>query len=71
MLGARKLLPIHWGTFELALHAWSEPPETLTREAPAHGIALLTPLLGEPVEPETSATGPWWRRLPPHAKSCP
>jgi L-ascorbate metabolism protein UlaG (beta-lactamase superfamily) len=34
-VNAKALLPIHWATFELALHAWSEPAETLSREAAA------------------------------------
>ena len=32
-LGAKTLLPIHWSTFVLAYHAWSEPAETLLDEA--------------------------------------
>ena len=44
LLRAKKLLPIHWGTFELALHAWSEPAETLTRAAQEQGVEILTPL---------------------------
>src|SRR5690606_30276640 len=28
-LGAKRLFPIHWGTFQRATPAWSEPPETL------------------------------------------
>ncbi len=72
ILNARRLLPIHWATFRLALHDWSEPAETLTVEAAKTGVHLLTPLLGEPIEPTTDpATGPWWRALPPMATHCP
>jgi len=71
-LGAKTLLPIHWGTFALAYHAWSEPAETLAQEADRRGVALLTPRLGEPVEPTTpSPTTAWWRALPPVAAACP
>ena len=45
------LIPIHWGTFVLAYHDWSEPAETLVTEAARRGAAVLTPLLGEPIEP--------------------
>src|SRR6185369_10130264 len=31
MLGSGEFLPIHWGTFNLAMHAWDEPAETLLR----------------------------------------
>lgn len=51
LLGAKQLFPIHSGTFKLAYHAWSEPAETLSIEAPKSGVALLTPRIGEPVEP--------------------
>jgi L-ascorbate metabolism protein UlaG (beta-lactamase superfamily) len=71
-LGARTLLPIHWSTFELAYHAWSEPAEALVQAAAKTGAALLTPRPGEPVEPTTAdAATPWWRRFPPQASGCP
>jgi L-ascorbate metabolism protein UlaG (beta-lactamase superfamily) len=59
MLRARRLLPIHWGTFSLAYHAWSEPAETIS------GLAhdeLVMPRLGEPFEPSVaSPREAWWR----------
>ena len=30
----RPFLPVHWGTFDLALHAWDEPAETLLGTRP-------------------------------------
>lgn len=74
MLGAKYLVPIHWSTFELAYHAWSEPAETTKSLADDKGLPLLTPRLGEPVEPGSPTsppTSPWWRALPPHAGRCP
>ena len=72
MLGAARLLPIHWGTFELAMHDWSEPAETATVEGARRGIEVLTPHLGEPIEPTTDpVTTAWWRALPPTAAACP
>jgi L-ascorbate metabolism protein UlaG (beta-lactamase superfamily) len=72
LLGAKRLFPIHWGTFELALHAWSEPAETLVVEGAKRGVAPLTPRLGEPIEPTMDpVTEPWWRPLPPMAARCP
>jgi L-ascorbate metabolism protein UlaG (beta-lactamase superfamily) len=71
-LGAKVLLPIHWATFNLGFHAWSEPAETLVRLAESRGVAIVTPRLGEPVEPTLpSRTTPWWRALPPLAARCP
>ncbi|HSZ81252.1 MAG TPA: MBL fold metallo-hydrolase [Polyangia bacterium] len=72
--GAKVLIPIHWGTFVLAYHAWSEPPETLVTLAAKRGAAVLTPRLGEPVEPAATplpATTAWWRAYPPIADKCP
>ncbi|MET0594926.1 MAG: MBL fold metallo-hydrolase [Polyangiaceae bacterium] len=72
MLGATALFPIHWGTFELAFHAWNEPIETLFVEAERRGVPLVAPRLGEPAEPaSTAAWTPWWRALPPIASRCP
>ena len=51
LLGGGALLPVHWGTFSLALHEWDQPAETLLRLAPPHGVRLLMPQLGEAVEP--------------------
>ncbi len=71
-LGAETLIPIHWGTFELAFHAWSEPAESLHVEAEKRGIRLATPGLGKPVEPTLVRTSTaWWRALPPIAPVCP
>ncbi len=62
--GSPAFLPIHWGTFNLAMHEWDSPPETLVRLAPARGARLVMPQLGEPVEPRKQpAVMPWWRAL--------
>lgn len=72
MLGAKKLFPIHWGTFVLGLHGWSEPADIVVDEGAKRGVAVVTPMLGRPVEPtrEELATA-WWRELPPTASQCP
>jgi L-ascorbate metabolism protein UlaG (beta-lactamase superfamily) len=62
MLGGGMLLPIHWGTFDLALHAWDEPIETLLAHAEVSGARVLTPVIGRPTEPSlVDAPTPWWR----------
>ena len=73
-LGAKVLIPIHWSTFVLAYHAWSEPAETLVTEAAKRDVSVLTPRLGEPIEPAATPlpkTTAWWRALPPIAAKCP
>ena len=55
-------LPVHWGTFSLAMHAWDQPAERLLELAPQTGAQLLMPLLGQAVEPaHAEIVKPWWR----------
>ncbi|MFJ9241681.1 MBL fold metallo-hydrolase [Streptomyces sp. NPDC101776] len=56
------LLPIHWGTFNLALHPWAEPGEWTADEGAAVGQTVATPTPGEPFEPGGDlTTTAWWR----------
>ena len=62
LLGQSAFLPVHWGTFSLAMHAWDEPAETLLALGPKRGVPLVMPQLGEPVEPsQVERVTPWWR----------
>jgi len=64
MLGGKTFLPVHWGTFDLALHPWDEPAEVLAAKAPARGIHLITPRLGRAIEPShVEHIDPWWREV--------
>jgi L-ascorbate metabolism protein UlaG (beta-lactamase superfamily) len=63
-LGGGAFLPVHWGTFNLAVHAWDDPAESLLRLAPAQGARLVMPRLGEAVEPSRAELAhPWWRAV--------
>ncbi|RFU87819.1 MBL fold metallo-hydrolase [Streptomyces triticagri] len=56
------LLPIHWGTFNLATHAWAEPAEWSKDVAEEAGQPAAFPRPGEPFEPAgTLPVDPWWR----------
>jgi L-ascorbate metabolism protein UlaG (beta-lactamase superfamily) len=58
----RLLLPVHWGTFNLAYHAWNEPAERLFARATAAGVQFALPRPGEWVEPGISEPqDTWWR----------
>lgn len=62
MLGGGTLLPVHWGTFDLAIHAWDEPAETLVRLAAERKARVLTPRLGHVFEPDrVESFDAWWR----------
>jgi L-ascorbate metabolism protein UlaG (beta-lactamase superfamily) len=61
MLRGRTLLPVHWGTFQLALHAWSQPAEHLWEHAP-EGTVVAFPRPGETVVAGQPAPAEaWWR----------
>jgi L-ascorbate metabolism protein UlaG (beta-lactamase superfamily) len=61
-LGGGLLLPIHWGTFDLAPHRWDQPIETLVRLGAERGASLLVPRHGDPVEPAAvNGVETWWR----------
>lgn len=64
LLGGGAFLPVHWGTFALAVHDWDEPAETLLALAPKQGAQLVMPRLGEAVEPaRAEGVVPWWREV--------
>jgi L-ascorbate metabolism protein UlaG (beta-lactamase superfamily) len=66
LLRSRTLLPIHWGTFNLAIHAWDEPAERLAELAPSRDVHLVMPRLGEVTVPaRVDKLDPWWRALAP------
>ncbi|GGW10235.1 MBL fold metallo-hydrolase [Streptomyces capoamus] len=56
------LLPIHWGTFNLAPHPWAEPGEWTKEAAEEAGQAVALPRPGEPFEPAGKLPAEaWWR----------
>jgi L-ascorbate metabolism protein UlaG (beta-lactamase superfamily) len=62
LLGKGTLLPVHWSTFDLGLHPWAEPAETLIALAEQRGARVLTPAIGAPFEPAlVEGPMPWWR----------
>ena len=61
-LRGRQLLPLHWGTFNLAYHTWTEPVERLLAGAAAAGVPLLLPRPGQRVMAGSEALNSgWWR----------
>jgi L-ascorbate metabolism protein UlaG (beta-lactamase superfamily) len=65
-LGGGCFLPVHWGTFDLALHAWDDPAEQLLELAPRRGVQMVMPRLGEVIEPvrvQHLAPRAWWREI--------
>ncbi len=50
LVHGRAMLPIHWGTFNLAFHAWDGPVREAKKLASKRKIRLLTPQVGESVD---------------------
>ena len=63
-IGAKIMLPIHWGVFKLSNHDWDEPIERTVFAAKKNNIKLVTPRLGELVEyGKLLSKQFWWREL--------
>ncbi|NKY84073.1 MBL fold metallo-hydrolase [Nocardia veterana] len=59
--GHGMLVPIHWATFNLAFHGWSEPVRRLVAAARAAGTPIVVPLPGERIDTNAvSPQVPWW-----------
>ncbi|SDL43887.1 L-ascorbate metabolism protein UlaG, beta-lactamase superfamily [Catalinimonas alkaloidigena] len=62
-VGGKRLMPIHWGAFALAVHPWTDPVERLTAAARERGFTeLMTPVIGQRLTLE-EPTSPWWEPL--------
>jgi L-ascorbate metabolism protein UlaG (beta-lactamase superfamily) len=59
------MVPVHWATFSLAYHAWTEPVERALVAARAAGVTLVVPQPGESFEPVAPpAVTRWWPNIP-------
>ncbi|MGI2109929.1 MBL fold metallo-hydrolase [Shewanella frigidimarina] len=61
---AKAMMPVHNGTFDLALHDWFEPFERINQLAKQQNVTLLTPKFGQAVmlaNPQASEL--WWRAI--------
>lgn len=59
-LRAARVLPIHWGKFDLARHNWLDPIERLTAAAKAQQIEMVTPYVGEVFRLDAVPHHQWW-----------
>ncbi len=50
------LLPIHWGTFNIGIHAWTDPIERMIKTATEKSVKFAAPMHGQPVSIEQSLT---------------
>lgn len=61
LVRGKTMMPVHWGTFDLAFHRWDEPAERIRALAAEQGVHLVQPRPGETVRPDTTLQSPWWR----------
>jgi L-ascorbate metabolism protein UlaG (beta-lactamase superfamily) len=58
------MLPVHWATFNLAMHPWDEPIRRARAAAADAGVDLVSPRVGERVDLAEGGTArewePWW-----------
>ena len=59
-LKGKLMMPIHWGTFNLALHPWYDPIEHLLLYAKTKNINLFIPEPGKPTEVDGPLNSEWW-----------
>lgn len=60
-LKAKVLLPVHWGKFSLAMHAWDEPIQRVLKKAEEIKVQVATPKIGEAfVIGEALPKEKWW-----------
>ncbi|HEX8298165.1 MAG TPA: MBL fold metallo-hydrolase [Rubricoccaceae bacterium] len=59
------LVPVHWATFNLAFHGWTEPVERLLVAAEAAGVSVAVPRPGASIEPaDPPGVERWWPEVP-------
>jgi L-ascorbate metabolism protein UlaG (beta-lactamase superfamily) len=58
------LIPVHWGTFNLAPHPWAEPVNRLWAEAKARDVRIVVPCPGDRIDVSAPpVVDPWWQTL--------
>ena len=64
-LGSGLFIPVHWGTFDLAMHAWTEPVERVLVAGEKAGVRVAVPRPGESIEPvNPPRVTRWWPSIP-------
>lgn len=64
-LRAKVFMPIHWGSFTLALHSWADPILRVTAKAVELKQPIATPKIGESIilEGESYPVSKWWEAV--------
>jgi L-ascorbate metabolism protein UlaG (beta-lactamase superfamily) len=62
-LGGDLLVPVHWATFNLAFHEWSEPIRRLHAAAERSGVRVAVPMPGERFVVSAPPERDWWSAI--------
>ncbi|MEQ1585290.1 MAG: MBL fold metallo-hydrolase [Cyclobacteriaceae bacterium] len=63
-LKAEVLMPVHWGKFVLANHAWKDPIERAKKQAEVLQVKIATPKIGEPITLGSELPNEeWWNLI--------
>ncbi|MDO4879259.1 MAG: MBL fold metallo-hydrolase [Neisseria sp.] len=63
-VGAKRVLPIHWGKFDLADHGWKDPIERFSRAAYERYLQTATPKIGQIFQMDGELPQEkWWEGL--------
>ena len=57
------MMPVHWGTFKLAPHAWDQPFVRLRDLAAANETPLLVPVPGQTQRADSPAIADFWKAV--------
>lgn len=63
-LRGKRMIPMHWGAFVLAFHAWAEPVKRVLAAGAKTRAIIITPKIGETVafQSDDYPTAAWWEQ---------
>ncbi len=63
-LRGKRMIPMHWGAFVLALHSWTDPVERALAAGAKVDTVIITPKIGETVafKAKNYPTDAWWKQ---------
>ncbi|MDO6820150.1 MBL fold metallo-hydrolase [Zobellia sp. 1_MG-2023] len=64
-INAKKIMPIHWAGFKLALHDWKDPIRRVQKKALELKVKVIAPKIGQEIIVTDSVTTypNWWKNL--------
>lgn len=61
-LGVENFMTVHWGMFTLSTHEWTDPVESVSKQAKEKNLVFYTPEIGKPLSMfKENTTNEWWK----------